>query len=126
MAPAKPHAISVLIFYIFAYSDPTHFHLQVACILSSNDKPCHSPQEKSHGVNAVVNEYAADSCALECKDEQEAAQAKLTTTDSDGIAKLKVKPFFDMRSSCQISLTSYCPVLCLAYFLPVNDLRADL
>ena len=41
-------------------------------------------------MNFAVNEYAADSCALECKEQQEAAQVKLATTDTDGLAKLKV------------------------------------
>ena len=40
----------------------------------------------------AVKEYAADSCANECKEQQEAAQLKLTATDTDGQAKLKVRP----------------------------------
>ncbi len=38
----------------------------------------------------AVTEYAADSCALECKEQQDAAQQKLTESDADGLAKLKV------------------------------------
>ena len=38
----------------------------------------------------AVTEYAADSCALECKEQQDAAQQKLTENDADGLAKLKV------------------------------------
>lgn len=40
----------------------------------------------------AVTEYAADSCALECKEQQESAQSKLTDKDTDGLAKLKVCP----------------------------------
>merc|ERR1712130_689824 len=43
-----------------------------------------------HGLPFLaVTEYAADSCALECKEQQDAAQSKLTDKDADGIAKLK-------------------------------------
>lgn len=38
----------------------------------------------------AVTEYAADSCALECKEQQDAAQQKLSENDADGLAKLKV------------------------------------
>jgi hypothetical protein len=43
-----------------------------------------------HGLPFLaVTEYAADSCALECKEQQESAQSKLTDKDTDGLAKLK-------------------------------------
>lgn len=45
----------------------------------------------------VVKEYAADSCANECKDLQLAAQEKLQPTDTEGQAKLKV-PLFPSQS----------------------------
>ena len=58
--------------------------------------------------HVAVKEYAADFCANECKEQQEAAQLKLTATDTDGQAKLKVRPtetcsaFFRLDLTCAL------------------------
>ena len=57
-------------------------------------KPDLSPTSQSkrdlNSSMCAVTEYAAESCALECKEKQESAQGKLTEKDTDGLAKLKV------------------------------------